>query len=165
MDELVKIETYYKGEQNEAFVMLIAGIIIGCISICIWKVSTSHSFSRGMFIPLLVLSLFCFGAGLFNYYNNGKRIVDKTALYKQSREAFFEEEIPKMQNMKSWWTPLRITWTAMLVIGVIIIFSTDTYFWQGVAVGIIIFGAAGHVIDGVAYERNESYTVYLLNQN
>ena len=42
------------------------------------------------------------------------------------------------------------------------VFLLGSQFWEGVAVGLIVIGAAGHVIDGFAYQRNEAYTEAVL---
>lgn len=165
MDFAETLIWYYKGERNEALSLAGFGLFILIINVLVWKNMHSNDLLRGLFYPFLFLGLLGIFAGGFNAWNNQKRLDELPAIYAQDNLSFKMKEIERFEGsggVNSWWLPLKITWTVFLLVGIGLGFLSKSDWWHGLAIGLLLWGTFGWLIDGFAHQRAKIYTTELL---
>lgn len=153
---------YYKGERNEALWLIFFGVLILIFSAIIWKYMHSNDLLKGMFYPLLILGMIGFSAGGFNAWNNQQRISTFPAMYNENPKGFLNKELHRFEKsggVNSWWLPLKVLWSILLLLGVGIGFWSKSDYWHGFALGLLFWGTFGWVVDGFAHQRAQVYTI------
>jgi hypothetical protein len=112
---------------------------------------------RGLSIPFLIGGLIFGIGGAINGRITQKVQPGKVQLYKQDRQAFFKEEVPKVERTHRSWFGIRLFWSLMAVAGLALLFSVKKDFWMGVGLGTILISLMGHVEEAISMKRNESY--------
>lgn len=160
------IISYYRGEKSEAIILLIFGVLVLVFLFgLLWKYPTD--LAKGLTYPISVFILIAVGAGIFNAYNNEKRLAQLPLKYFENKEAFIEEEYQRFEGqngVNNWWLPLNIAWTLCILIGTSLYFFKDGFYSKGLALGIVFLGFSGLLIDGFAKERAAKYTKEILMQ-
>lgn len=152
------MHTYFRGEQNAMILVSVAGVLALIVSVYLLKVSGPGSVERGLLIPLLVLGVLFTTAGGFNAYNNGKRLTEMTEQYEQEPTIFLAQETARMEAVGKMWLPLKILWTALAILGLFLLMTKPSSTWVGVGLGLLLWGFAGHMIDGFASVRGDIYS-------
>lgn len=155
---------YYKGERNEALWLVLFGILVLLISAIIWKNMHSNDLLKGMFYPLLFLGILSISAGGFNAWNNQLRLAKFPEMSQNDPSEYLEKELERFEKpggVNSWWLPLKITWSIFLLMGIGIAFVARIDFWHGFAMGLLLWGTFGWVVDGFAHQRAKFYTIEL----
>lgn len=155
---------YYKGEWLEATLLSIFGLVAGCVAFAIWQPSAHNALLKGLFYPIACLAALTFFTGCFGVYNNSQRLQVLPAQFVQTPAVLVNAEIQRFESsggVNAWWLPLKALWTILLFLGVAVSFTTRSDFVQGLAIGIIVVGAMGFVIDGFAHHRAKVYTAAL----
>jgi hypothetical protein len=158
---------YYKGEKTEALLLFVFGCIIAIISVFIWRNIHTNGILKGLFYPMLFLTLLSIFAGGYNTMNNQKRLMTFPAIYANDNHRFIKKEIQRFEannGVNSWWMPLKITWSILSILGVLILFFNINDFIRGVSLGLIIWGCFGLIVDSFAHQRAILYTAELLKQ-
>jgi hypothetical protein len=156
--------TYYKGERLEATLLTGFGLVIIVIAGAMWHYSNQNQMLRGMFYPIAFLSAVALFAGGFNAYNNHRRLDKLPTEYSKNPKEFVRRELQRFEGsngVNHWWMPLKITWTILIVAGLILSFRTKSEWMNGIAIGLILIGATGFIIDGLAHQRAKIYTAAL----
>lgn len=167
MDFTETIIKYYQGERNEASYLFILGLILLVITIIIWFNLNSNVMLKGLFYPILLLTILYIFAGGYNVWNNQKRIEKLPIEYKNDRQVFLNKEIQRFtapKGVNSWWLPLKVFWGLLLLMGLSITFLTKSDFIQGIAIGLIVWGCFGMIVDVFAHLRAKNYTFELKKQ-
>jgi len=161
------IMLYYKGERYEAVLLFIFGWICLFISLPIIGSKTSNPLSKGLLYPIIALTVVCMFAGGYNAWNNNNRLRIMPNKYAKDASAFIKMETRRFEGangVNSWWLPLKITWIVFLIAGSAATLFTKSDFIHGNAIGLIIWGCFGMVVDGFAHHRAKIYTAQLLQQ-
>lgn len=167
MDFTETIIEYYQGERNEASYLFIFGLILLVNSIIIWFNLNSNVMLKGLFYPILLLTMLSILAGGYNVWNNQRRIDKLPIEYKKDNQVFLKKEVERFtapNGVNSWWLPLKVFWFFLLLLGFSITFLTKSDFIQGIALGLIVWGCFGMIVDGFAQQRAKNYTFELLKQ-
>jgi hypothetical protein len=159
---------YYEGEWLEAVLLTVFGILTAGVVVAIWRCSGHNVLLKGLFYPIAALAALTFFAGGFGVYNNSQRLALKPSQYSESPADFVRAEHNRFEGangVNTWWMPLKLLWTALVLAGIGISFFTRSVFANGIAIGFICIGAMGFVIDGFAHHRAKLYTAALLAHN
>lgn len=101
---------------------------------------------KGLFYPLLLLFLLGLFAGGFNAKNNQKRLADLPKEYADNHVGFKSKEIIRFEGLggvNSWWFPLKISWTVLLLFGIGLGFWSKSDWWHCFAIGLLLWGTFG----------------------
>ena len=167
MDFAQHLVSYYKGEWLEAVLLTAFGLTTTSVAVVMWQHADQNALLKGLFYPIAFLAAFTVLAGGFGVYNNSQRLAAMPAQYAQSPTAFVQAESKRFESrngVNTWWMPLKILWTALAVAGIAVSFVTRNDLTHGIAIGLIVIGAMGFVIDGFAHHRAKEYTAVLLAQ-
>lgn len=168
MDITQHIVAYYKGERFEAMLLTAFGVVMLVIAVAMWSNLGQNQMLKGLFYPVAFLALFTLGAGGFNTYNNTQRLELLPAKYKADSAAFVQTEVGRFDGpngVNTWWMPLKLTWAICVVVGMVLSFTTKRDLVNGVAIGLILIGAMGFIIDGFAHQRARVYAAVLTGQS
>ncbi len=167
MDFAQNLITYYKGERFEAMLLTILGIFLIGIACFMWQYQSQNQMVKGLFFPIAFLAIFTLLAGGFGAYNNSQRLEHLPLKYAENPKQFVQSEIDRFEGkngVNTWWMPLKITWTILTVAGIALSFLTKRDLINGIAIGLILIGAMGFIIDGFAHQRAKIYTAVLDEQ-
>lgn len=164
MDLLQHMTEYYKGERLGAICYTIGGIVFLLLAFAIWKVAAPGTITRGMLVPVAVVGLLGAGAGPFLLRSNNERLERFPKEYAADANAFRAKESSRMAGVHRAWLPLKITWTALLAVGVLLAFFGGSPTWKGIGLGLLLIGTVGHTVDGIASERSRIYVEQLAAQ-
>jgi len=165
MNLLPYLQVYYKGERFEAALIVLLGVISLLACLAMWYHINENPMLKGLFYLIAFLGLFAFSAGIFNFYNNNRRLADMPGQYQTNRQQYMAKEIARFEGkngVNTWWMPLKISWTALIITGLLLTLLTKNAFVNGIAIGLILLGAFGLLIDGFAHQRARIYTDALL---
>ena len=167
MDFTQQLIGYYKGEWLEAALLSAFGLTMVAVVIAMWFFIDQNMLLKGLFYPIAFLALFTTLAGGFNVYNNSQRLAAMPTQYAENPKVFVQAEVQRFESkngVNAWWLPLKLLWVALALGGVVATFSTRSDFVHGIAMGLVIIGAIGLVIDGFAHHRAKQYTSALIAQ-
>ena len=168
MDFAQHMISYYKGEWLEAVLLTAFGITTIILALMMWQHTDHNALLKGLFYPIAFLAAFTFIAGGFGVYNNSQRLATMPAQYVQNKIEFVQIERNRFEGtygVNAWWIPLKALWAILVVAGIAATFVTRNDHIHGIAIGLIVIGAMGFVIDGFAHHRAKAYTAILLSQN
>lgn len=167
MDFTQNLITYYKGERLEAVLLAVFGVVTIGIAVVMWQNFNQNQMLKGLFYPFAFLAVFTFLVGSFGTFNNTRRLEKMPLQYAENPKAFVQAEIDRFEGkngVNKWWLPLKITWAILAVAGIVLSFATKSDFINGIAIGLILIGAMGFIIDGFAHQRAKIYTTVLTGQ-
>lgn len=167
MDFTQHLITYYKGERFEAVLLTILGSVLLFIAIVMWQHMNQNQMLKGFFYPIAFLAVFTLFAGGFNTYNNNQRINNLPLQYATNQKEFVKAELDRFEGtngVNKWWMPLKVTWALLVITGMVLSFATKKDLVNGIAIGLIFFGALGFIIDGFAHQRAKVYSAVLMSQ-
>jgi hypothetical protein len=168
MDFAQHVVSYYKGEWLEAALLTAFGVVLTGVAVATWLHMNQNPLTKGFFYPMAFLAVFTLLAGAFQLYSNGQRLATMPAQYAQNQTEFVQAELSRFEGqsgVNTWWMPLKVLWTILVIGGIAVSFTTGNDFVHGVAIGLIVIGSMGFVIDGFAHHRAKQYTAALLTQN
>ncbi len=167
MDFAQHLVSYYKGEWLEAALLTAFGVVTTGLATAMWQHVDHNTLLRGLFYPIAFLAAFTVLAGSFGVYNNSQRLASMPARYEQDPTGFVGAERARFEGpsgVNTWWMPLKLLWAALAMMGIALSFGSRSDFVHGLAIGLIVIGAMGFVIDGFAHHRAKIYTAALLAQ-
>lgn len=161
MDLLHHMTEYYKGERLGAICYTVGGIVFTLLAFAIWKVAEPGTITRGMLIPVAIVGVLGCVVGPLLLRSNNQRLEDFAKEITTDATAFHTKESTRMAGVHRTWFPLKVAWTVLLAAGVILAFVGGTPIWKGVGLGLLLIGAVGHTVDGIASERSRIYVEQL----
>ena len=162
-----QLMTYYKGERLEAILLAVFGLLTIGIAVVMWQYINQNQMLKGLFYPIAFLGAFTLLAGSFNAYNNNQRLDKLPIQYSANQKEFVQTELKRFEGnngVNKWWMPLKVTWAILVIAGLILSFTTKSELTNGIAIGLILIGAMGFIIDGFAHQRAKIYTTALTSQ-
>lgn len=168
MDFAPHLISYYKGEWLEAVLLTVFGITTTSLSVVMWQHSDQNALLKGLFYPMAFLATFTLLAGVFQAYSNSQRLTTMPAQYAQNHVEFLKAEHKRFEDsngVNTWWMPLKVLWAILVIAGIAVSFATRNDLTHGIAIGLIVIGAMGFLIDGFSHQRAKVYTAVLISKN
>ncbi|NKB66763.1 MAG: hypothetical protein GKR89_06870 [Candidatus Latescibacteria bacterium] len=161
MEFIDYMSAYFKGEKAIAYYALPIGLSLLLIGGALGKYHWSNEVARGLLILLVVLGVGAVGVGLFIYQKSEADTQRLAAAHKQAPAQTVEEEGVRMSQVNANWIKLKIAWALLLVVGLAVIFIGRSPTWHGVALGLLLAGVLGFMVDIPAERRAAIYTEHL----
>jgi len=161
MDFLEVMHAYFRGERLEAFFYILpAGVVLlGMAGTALY--TDRGGFGWGMAVVFALFGLVCTGVGFSVGARSPGQAAAIEAAYAEDPAAMLEEELPRMEQVNANWPRLLLTWAALVVIGLGLRFGSKADWAHGVAIGLLVCGSLGFVIDGFAERRARPYSAAL----
>lgn len=156
MDFFQHTTNWIKGEIFEGTLIAIFGILVTLSGILFWKFGSTAT-TKSLFIPLIVIGLLFISTGASMYYSNQKRLVTLKAQYAENKTLFIEQEKERVEGFQYMYTISKVVATIGFLITLIAFWFTKNYTFQGIALGLAIFGLTSIVIDYFSEERARIY--------
>ena len=152
------IQNYYISERNGSAMATTAGVIFLIISFLLWRFSDAGSISKGIAYSLLGAGLFFTVAGIAVLIHNRNKITEVRSIKAPADTSLQQSEIKRMNKVinSSYIIPL-IIFSALLIIGLLLILLTRQEVWKGVAIGLLITGTLGHSTEAFSMKNNNAY--------
>jgi hypothetical protein len=152
------IGSYYLGERGTAFLTMFLGVFLLVGSLAMFRIGPRKSVQHGMAYVFLVGGLF-FGltGGVYS------RVVQQRMLAHDAKPNLISEtkhaEMIRMEGvLKSSYRGALIIFTTLICAGLLVAcFSKGFPVRRGIAVGLIVFGSAGHTIEAISMHENREY--------
>jgi fructose-1,6-bisphosphatase/inositol monophosphatase family enzyme len=154
------VQRYYATERHTAFLGTAIGVTLLLAAFLLWRGTAATSLFRGTAYALVVSGLLLTSSSLGYAVMTGKRAPVAVATYAgQSNDQIRVEEVRRMEKvLGSGYAGGLAVFTAMLLIGLVLIFTTaDASPWKGVALALLITGAAGHCLEANSRSVNRQY--------
>lgn len=157
--------TYFTGEKIEGLLFLILGS--GTIFIALWFfLKGKDSFLTGMAYPFMLIALIQIAVGSTIYFRTDRQASALIQQIDRSNEAFFKEEVKRMETVINGFKTYKWIEGAFIVIGLGLFFILkERSFWSGVGLGVIIQGSIMMTFDVFAERRGEVYLLELKTEN
>lgn len=155
------IKNYFNAEKAESVVFIGFGILAILLSIY-FLFFLKESFWKGLAVPLLVFSIVQIVIGTTIFIRSPKDNVQVENILKNEPQKIQSQEIPRMEKVMQNFVLYRYFEIAMIVLGVILMFTLTNYgFWKGFGLGIFIQCAVLLSLDFFAEKRGHFYMRHL----
>lgn len=148
------MQEYFRGERAAGFLGLAVGLIALGIAFWVWR-STEGGFAIGLAIPLLLLGLGGALGGPGLVIRTERQVADLSAM---SPEKIREIERPRMAKVNANWPRLKLAWTALIAIALILIWMVKREWALGLGLGLLLLSSALFSVDVFAEKRAAIYT-------
>ena len=141
-----QLQFYFEKEKDAAMIGVVLGLFLLALYVLLKGYAKRHVVVKGFRYSLLFFALVGI-SGMYNVYNNSQRLYRYTTEYQKSPETLVAREVSRMAQMDNWWLPLTILWISLILIGLIIIFFQRNNVKTGIALGLILIGSTGYMVD------------------
>lgn len=160
MDFINHLQTYFSGEKNLGLFLIPFGIIMISFAVYLWYAHRSP-FGYGMLVPILLIGIFGIAMGIGLAYQSHQRLIDFPQSYQTDRNAYIEQELPRMEKVMQNFPRLKMAWMMIIIIGLILFFFIKKDWLTGFSLALILICAMFLIIDTFAERRAEIYTEHL----
>lgn len=147
---------WIKGELFEAKLILTFSLILITIGFLFLKIGGTSN-AKALFLPLIVSSIIFGSVGSSMYFSNQKRLNEFEQEYKLDNLTFIKKEKERVESFQYQYTISKIVATVCFLITLFIFWTTKNSTWQGIGLGLTIFGLIGLMIDYFSEERAALY--------
>ncbi|ANI89451.1 hypothetical protein A9P82_09175 [Arachidicoccus ginsenosidimutans] len=155
---------HYIRESQQGYGSTIFGVILLIAAILLFKFAAPLSLLKGLAIPSFLIGLIMGLGGVTDGHFARKSITEQISLYENNREAFFNQEVPKVEKIHKSWKDIRIIWSVITLTGITLLFAAKKDYLKGVALGTIILSLAGHTEEAISKNFNEKYYKEVLEE-
>jgi len=161
MEFLQHTSNWIKGELFESKIIFAFGLFAFIVGFLFWKIGDTPN-AKALFYPLLVTSLIYGSLGASMYISNQKRIVEFENEYKLDNQKFVHKEKQRVESFQYQYTISKIVATICFLATLLIFWITKNATWQGIGLGLTIFGIIGLMVDYFSEERASIYYKHIL---
>jgi len=160
------IQNYYISERNGSAMAAATGAVFLIVSFLLWRFSDAGSISKGIAYSLLGAGLFFTVAGIGVVIHNNTKITETKNIKAPIEAQLQQSEIERMEKViaSSYTIPLSM-FSALLIIGLLLILITRQEVWKGVAIGLLITGTLGHSTEAFSMKNNNVYLMKIKQIN
>ena len=157
------ITNYFTQEKIESLFFIMIGIVAISFSLINWFL-IKYSFYKGLAYPLLIIGVIQLSVGTVVYTRTPKDIVRVEHSVQAEQFKIKTEELPRMKEVLQNFTIYKWIEVAFILIGISLFFlckSSNTAFWKGLGLGLMIQASLMFTLDTVAEKRAAIYVNYL----
>lgn len=152
---------WIKGELFESKMIIAFGSITIVLGLLFSRIGTTPH-AKALFLPLLFVGIVYFAIGSNMLLSNTKRLQEAPVLFAQNKQAFAQQEKQRVDNFQYQYKISKAIATVFFIVTLLIFWSTKNQNWQGIGIGLSLFGLAGLLIDYFSEERAGIYYQELL---
>jgi hypothetical protein len=145
-----------RGEIFEGKIFALYGLVVVVISIIFWKTGKT-TFTKTMFVPLLIVGLLCTIAGASLVINNNKRINDFQMAFEKDPGAFVKSEKERTDNFIKWYPYTHYIMAAITIIGLGSFILWGSAWGRAIGLGLILLAFSILFLDHFSEERADIY--------
>lgn len=156
MEFITHTINWIKGEMFEASIIGIFGTLVVLSGIAFWKFGVTPT-AKSLILPLIVVGVIFISSGVSMYFSNQKRLVEYQQNYQENKTEFIQQEKERVENFQYMYNISKILATVGFLVALIAFWFTKSSTFQGIAIGLAIFGFTSLVIDFFSEERASIY--------
>lgn len=156
MDFFQNTANWIKGELLESKLIIAFGLLTILIGVLFWKMGSTPN-AKALLIPLLIVGGIYFSIGGNMLFSNQKRMTQMQQNYKQNKTEFIKAEKKRVEDFQYQYKISKIIATLFFSATIFIFWYTKNPTWQGISIGLALFGLAGLVVDYFSEERATIY--------
>ena len=161
MNFILLMNQYFREEKVESLIFGIVSILLIVLS-CYLFFGVKSSFSKGIATVLLVSGLTGCIVGGTVFFRTDQQVRELTSLFKNNPNGFLQKELPRMEKVMKSFKMYKFIYLVSFLCALSFIYLLKVEYWQGLALGLLVFGTLGMIIDLVAERRGELYLNALL---
>lgn len=161
MDILRHSMQWIRGEISEMVLIAAGGLAVAAAGLAFHRFGATP-LAKAMLVPLVSIGLFFGALGLAGYVNNQRRIPVFERAAREDAVAFVRAEKVRVEGFQNMYAVTN-------VLAPLCFAAAATLFWvtlnpraRGIAIGLVLFGLFGFLVDGFSKERADLYYAQLL---
>ena len=147
---------WYKGENFEAGMLIIWGLLMVILAFYFWKFS-HYDVSRVLVVPILVVGLFWGIAAGYGLIRNKQRLEKARIEYKENPETFMKNEDKRVGGFFKYYRYLLPGWSILIIIGLSVFIFWGGNLSRAIGLAIILFSVAGLMVDHTSEQNAKKY--------
>jgi hypothetical protein len=156
MDFIEQAQLYFRGEKLTGITVAIIAVGLLATAAVLWWVQ-KEGFARGLASVLLVMGIAGVAGGSFLAIKTGHQVNDLTKQYQDNGAGLVAMEGERMEKVVRNFAYYRLVFYAAVLAALGLLVFLNTPFAIGIAVGLLLFAAAGISIDTYTEHRAKVY--------
>ena len=160
MELIQHTENWVKGELIESIATGCVGLILLVATFLFWKYG-STPYARAMILPLLVVGIIPFVAGISGSYTNANRMTVYEQHWQADKKSFIaseKERVKGFDNIFKYTYPMAIIFT---IGGALLFFAFGSLTIKSISLALILMGGMAYFIDHFAAQRASVYLAHI----
>ncbi len=153
-----QIVEYYISERQWSVQGLWIAAAILILSVVLWKTAPEGSIQRGLSYALAAGGLLFVVATGLTIRHNGQRIAAAEQITEKNEQVLQQQETARMENvMRNAYKTGLISFSIGLLTGIVLLIALKAPFSKGIALGVLLFGAYGLLMETLSMRQNRAY--------
>ena len=152
------MHTYFRGERVEALAFILPiGLILVVASVLVLRFERSP-FGIGAAVPVLLAGVIFAAVGATVGLRTNRQVAELEQSYAASPAVMVSNELPRMQKVNANFDTTLLILSIVATLGLTMFFAMRLDWARGLGTGLLLVGALGMTIDGIAARRAAPYT-------
>jgi len=151
MEFLQELSIWTKGDALQGKIMVGIGLIL--VLCLIFGFKYENPLLKGMFIPICLLTAASLGYGSFLTYSRAKHLNTVTEQYRHNPKETVKMALGKAQSDHKIYIILKIVWSALLILSVLIFLFTVKEYYKGLILGLFCLFVGFLLIETFLHSR------------
>lgn len=147
---------WVQGETTEAIIIIAFGVLTIFFGIVVAQFGKVPG-AKALFLPLVIVGAAYTLIGSSNLYTNHGRFEGYEREYRENPETFVQKEKARVESFQYMYKISKAVATVFFLATIIIFWSTKNPTWQGIGMGLTLFGLAGLAVDYFSQNRADAY--------
>jgi len=162
MEFFQHILNWCKGEIFEGKMSLLFGGLVLLLAFAYMKWASTPA-AKAMFWPLLVVSAFAIGTGIYLITTNQKRVLDYKTAFVDNAGQFVQAEKERTADFIKWYPITQKILFGLTVIGMLCLMLSHAPIIRAIGIGLMLLSLYGFVLDHFSEERANTYHNHILH--
>lgn len=150
------LDSYFRAERDLGLALALVGLC--CLAAAVWVWRTQEGgFAWGLLVPIGVVGLAFAGGGGFLAQRSAKQQVDLAAQLSSAPQAFFAEELPRMEKVNQLWPRAKLAWTVAIVAALVLLMVVKRDWAHGLGLGLLLLATVLFFVDVFGERRAAVY--------
>lgn len=155
------MQVYFRGERIEALAFILpAGLALALVGAVMLR-GERDAFAWSLALPAILFGLALVGTGLGVGLRTPAQLANLAQGLASDPAAMVAAELPRMQRVNANFGLMFVGFGVLIVAGLILFYAVRSEWAQGLGIALMVGGALGLLIDGVASRRALPYTAAL----
>jgi hypothetical protein len=148
---------YFDGEKTTGIAFAIYGAVLLAVTFYLWR-TQQGGFMWGIVVPLGIVGLGALVGGSVLAVKTGPQVDALASLFADDPVAFVAQELPRMQKVNANWPRLKLVWTIVIGLSLVVIWTVHKEWATGLALALLVAATSLMVLDVFAERRAKVYT-------
>ncbi|MBU3820975.1 hypothetical protein KO566_02795 [Flavobacteriaceae bacterium XHP0103] len=156
MDFYQNTNNWIKGELFESKLIIAFGVLTVIISVLLWKMGNTPN-AKALLLPLIITGGIYTAIGGNILYSNQKSMTEMQLNSQENQTEFVQNEKKRVEDFQYQYNISKAVATVFFIATILIFWLTKSPTWQGIGIGLSLFGLDGLVVDYFSEERASIY--------